>query len=693
VFLHRDKRDKDGNVVLDNNGKPVEDVFKIDVDAILNENKRDQDMELKPGDLVYVDYNIFANGNASASAPQNATSSPANTPLTDKNAYARVVGEIRMRPELRIRFDPNHPITVSYAIIMAGWTGFSKHTVFLYRDEKDKDGKPVKDVFEIDVDAILNGSKPDRDMKLKQGDLIYVYSILPPFGKASGSVPQSAPSSPANTPLTLNISTGGTATISGLTVNASNIVKLGNGTINIESGTPASAGVLAINVATGATLTIAGNLGFSGDFIKTGGGNISFDGLNDLTGNVIVQQGFVTDAGNISSRIWFPGPAKTSFLRANPGAQGLDTNVFVAMNMASDTSSNKSASFSLPKGFAYLVEVGMDGVVTVARKDAANISLHLPENSTWTVAQLLATCGITDAPTTVSSMEPLSEIGLHENVPAPEGKTLMEILVKPGYIIEGPFKPEAGFFEDPTYSTPDSKQWGAPANGTSSVNQPGIGIHSIEDNVANATRVANGTWAWTSDLPTISDVGARNIAPDALATLTINGNMVWVPDTSTDQVKIDDGKVPVLGDLPLIGRLFHDQGNSAPANSTSTSPETPPASLPTNWVLVDGETLSFTISTGGTATISGLTVDPSNIAKLGNGTIDIVPGTPTPAADLTIYVSTGATLTISGNLGITGNIIKTGGGNLQSGVVSDFAGKVIVQQGSLTSDDAFDRLP
>jgi hypothetical protein len=290
----------------------MQDVFTIDVDAILRENKRDLDMELKPGDLIYVDYGIFANDNASASAPQNATSSPANTPPTDKNAYAIVAGEIRMRPELRIRFDPNHPITVSYAIIMAGWTGFSKHTVFLYRDEKDKDGKPLKDVFEIDVDAILNGSKPDQDMKLKQGDLVYVYSILPPFGKASGSVPPPAPSSPANTPLTLNISTGGTATISGLTVDASNIVKVGDGTINIEPGTAASAAYLTINVSTGATLTISGNLGHVDNLFKTGKGNLSNDGMSGVTGNVYVSEGFLTDGGNIGSKHFNSAPTNTA---------------------------------------------------------------------------------------------------------------------------------------------------------------------------------------------------------------------------------------------------------------------------------------------------------------------------------------------------------------------------------------------
>jgi hypothetical protein len=61
VFLYRDEKDKNGNVVLDKNGKAVQDVFKIDVDAILKEHKQDQDMELKPGDLVYVDYSFFAN--------------------------------------------------------------------------------------------------------------------------------------------------------------------------------------------------------------------------------------------------------------------------------------------------------------------------------------------------------------------------------------------------------------------------------------------------------------------------------------------------------------------------------------------------------------------------------------------------------------------------------------------------------
>jgi hypothetical protein len=107
--------------------------------------------------------------------------------LTDKNAYAMVSGEVRTQPALRIRLDPNDPTTVSTAIIMAGWTDFSKHTVFLHRDKKDKDGnvvldkngKPVQDVFKIDVDAIINENKRDQDMELKPGDLVYVdYSIF-----------------------------------------------------------------------------------------------------------------------------------------------------------------------------------------------------------------------------------------------------------------------------------------------------------------------------------------------------------------------------------------------------------------------------------------------------------------------------------------------------------------------------------
>jgi hypothetical protein len=140
---------------------PNQDI--IDVDAYYKSGRVPSDYFVSPGDSIIV------------------------PSLTDKNAYAMVSGEIRTQPALRIRLDPNDPTTVSTAIINAGWTDFSKHTVFLYRDEKDKNGnvvldkngKAVQDVFKIDVDAILKEHKQDQDMELKPGDLVYVdYSFF-----------------------------------------------------------------------------------------------------------------------------------------------------------------------------------------------------------------------------------------------------------------------------------------------------------------------------------------------------------------------------------------------------------------------------------------------------------------------------------------------------------------------------------
>ncbi len=99
--------------------------------------------------------------------------------LTETNGYVIVSGEIEHQPALRILLPANEPMTVSTAIIDAGWTDFSKHTVRVLRWEKDKDGKDQLHTYKVDVDAVLLRNQKDQDMVLQAGDDVNVdWSIL-----------------------------------------------------------------------------------------------------------------------------------------------------------------------------------------------------------------------------------------------------------------------------------------------------------------------------------------------------------------------------------------------------------------------------------------------------------------------------------------------------------------------------------
>jgi protein involved in polysaccharide export with SLBB domain len=99
--------------------------------------------------------------------------------LTETNGYVIVSGEIEHQPALRILLPANEPMTVSTAIIDAGWTDFSKHTVRVLRWEKDKDGKDQLHTYKVDVDAVLLRNQKDQDMVLQAGDVVNVdWSIL-----------------------------------------------------------------------------------------------------------------------------------------------------------------------------------------------------------------------------------------------------------------------------------------------------------------------------------------------------------------------------------------------------------------------------------------------------------------------------------------------------------------------------------
>jgi protein involved in polysaccharide export with SLBB domain len=75
---------------------------------------------------------------------------------------------------LIIQLRANEPMTVSEAVIQAGWTDFSKHTVKLLRHETDPQGKDVIKTYHVDVDAVINNAQKDQDIILKPGDTIYV---------------------------------------------------------------------------------------------------------------------------------------------------------------------------------------------------------------------------------------------------------------------------------------------------------------------------------------------------------------------------------------------------------------------------------------------------------------------------------------------------------------------------------------
>jgi hypothetical protein len=94
--------------------------------------------------------------------------------MTETNGYIWVTGEIRASPGVRIQLPANEPFTVAQAIVDAGWTDFSKHTVFLERWETDKNGKEQLHKYPEDVDAVLLKDQKDQDLVLKPGDLVYV---------------------------------------------------------------------------------------------------------------------------------------------------------------------------------------------------------------------------------------------------------------------------------------------------------------------------------------------------------------------------------------------------------------------------------------------------------------------------------------------------------------------------------------
>ncbi len=86
-----------------------------------------------------------------------------------------VTGEIRAQPGIILPLPANKPLTVSDAMIQAGgWTDFSKHNVYIYRYEKDKDGKINKHTYRVDVDAVLLKGEREKDMDLQDGDMIWV---------------------------------------------------------------------------------------------------------------------------------------------------------------------------------------------------------------------------------------------------------------------------------------------------------------------------------------------------------------------------------------------------------------------------------------------------------------------------------------------------------------------------------------
>ncbi len=131
---------------------PTKDPITIleDVKA-LNDKGQEPTMLVQPGDFV-------------------------NVPsLTETVGTVMVTGEIPRQPGAILPLPANQPLTVSIAIIQSGgWTDFSKHNVYVYRYEKDKDGKTQRRTYRVDVDAVLVKGEREKDMDLQDGDQIWV---------------------------------------------------------------------------------------------------------------------------------------------------------------------------------------------------------------------------------------------------------------------------------------------------------------------------------------------------------------------------------------------------------------------------------------------------------------------------------------------------------------------------------------
>ncbi len=101
-----------------------------------------------------------------------------NPPFPDKLAAppdvssgVSVVGEIKHRQPFILPISHDAPLKLSQAVLQAGWTEYSDHTVMLLRADKDHPGGTSK---LINVDEILIKGNTSLDVELKPGDRVVV---------------------------------------------------------------------------------------------------------------------------------------------------------------------------------------------------------------------------------------------------------------------------------------------------------------------------------------------------------------------------------------------------------------------------------------------------------------------------------------------------------------------------------------